>query len=170
MPQLTHLLSSRHTFALIAIGCTGLILTGLYMQEVMGLIPCALCITQRIFIIAVGLSALIAFFHKPKGFGQKMYAGAGIIFAIIGGSFSFRQVYLQSLPADQVPACGPDISYMFENFPLKDALTLLLRGDGNCAEVAWTFMGVSIPGWTLVAFAGLVGFNLWQFFRTPQAK
>jgi disulfide bond formation protein DsbB len=137
------------------------------MQEVMGLIPCALCITQRIFIIAVGVVALIGLLHHPKGYGQKIYAGLGIIFAVTGGSFSTRQLYLQSLPADQVPACGPDIAYMFENFPFLDALSLLLRGDGNCAEVAWSLFGISIPGWTLVAFTGLVIINLWQFIRLP---
>lgn len=159
--------NSRQTFALIAAGCLGLILVGLYMQHFMGLIPCALCITQRIFIIATGLTALIAFIHKPKSWGQKIYAGIGMITAAIGGSFSTRQLYLQSLPPDQVPACGPDIAYMFENFPLMDAFSLLLRGDGNCAEVSWTLFGLSIPAWTLAAFIGLIAFNLWQFFRKP---
>ncbi|HEY7772469.1 MAG TPA: disulfide bond formation protein B [Marinagarivorans sp.] len=162
--------SSRQTFALIAAGCLGLILIGLYMQYGMKLIPCALCITQRIFIIAVGLTALVAFLHGPTGVGQKIYAGLGVIFAATGASFSMRQIYLQSLPADEAPACGPDIAYMFDNFPLMDALNLLLRGDGNCAEVAWTFLGVSIPGWTLVAFAGLAAFNLWQFIRLPRQQ
>lgn len=162
--------SSRQTFALIAAGCFGLILAGLYMQYAMELIPCALCITQRIFIISVGIVALIGCIHGPSGYGQKVYAGLGAIFAVAGGSFSARQVYLQGLPADQVPACGPDIAYMFDNFPLMDALSLLLRGDGNCAEVALSFLGLTIPGWTLVAFAGLVAFNLWQFFRLPKAN
>lgn len=161
-------LSSRQTFALIAVGCLGLILAGLYMQYAMKLIPCALCITQRIFIISVGLMALLGFIHAPTGYGQKIYAGLGVILAAIGASFSARQIHLQSLPADQVPACGPDIAYMFDNFPLMDALSLLLRGDGNCAEVALTFLGLTIPGWTLIAFAGLVAFNLWQFFRSPR--
>ena len=166
----TPLPSPRQTFAIIAAGCLGLILVGLYMQHVMELIPCALCITQRIFIIAVGLMAFIGFIHAPTNYGQKVYSGLGVIFAVAGGSFSSRQLYLQGLPADQVPACGPDITYMFENFPLLDALSLLLRGDGNCAEVAWTFIGISIPGWTLVAFGGLVLINLWQFIRLPYQK
>ncbi len=161
--------SSRQTFALITLGCVGLMLVGLYMQYVMKMIPCALCITQRIFIISVGVSALLGFLHNPTGYGQKIYAGLCIIFAVIGGSFSSRQIYLQSLPADQVPACGPDIAYMFDNFPLADAFSLLLRGDGNCAEVSWMFLGLTIPGWTLVAFVGLTGFGLWQFFRLPRA-
>ena len=107
----------------------------------------------------------MAFFVNPGKIGRKIFGILGILFAVIGGSFSTRQLWLQSLPEDQVPACGPDIGYLLDNFPLMDALSVLLRGDGNCAEVTWTFLGVSIAGWTLVAFVGLVGFNLWQVLR-----
>ena len=96
---------------------------------------------------------------------SKIFGFLGILFEVIGGSFSTRQLWLQRLPKDQVPACGPDIGYLLDNFPLMDALSVLLRGDGNCAEVTWTFLGVSIAGWTVVAFVGLVGFNLWQVLR-----
>lgn len=157
--------STRWTFLIIFLGCTGLILTGLYMQYVMELYPCPLCITQRIFIIAVGLTGLVAFLLNPKTTGRRVLAVLGIVFAVLGGSFSIRQLYLQSLPKDQVPACGPDLGYLLENFPLMDALSVLLRGDGNCAEVQWTLFNISIPGWTLVAFVGLAGFNLWQMLR-----
>lgn len=157
--------SPRLTFLLIFLGCTGLILTGFYMQYVMHLYPCPLCITQRVFIVAVGLTGLLGFFFNPGSIGRKIYGVVGILFAVLGGSFSTRQLWLQSLPADQVPACGPDIGYLLDNFPLMDALSVLLRGDGNCAEVLWTFLGISIPGWTLVAFIGLVIINLWQIFR-----
>lgn len=155
----------RLTFLIIFLGCTGLILVGLYMQHFMDLYPCPLCITQRVFIIAVGVTALAAFIFNPAALGRRIFAGLGILFAIAGGSFSTRQLYLQSLPEGQAPACGPDVAYLLENFPLMDALSVLLRGDGNCAEVVWTFLGISIPGWTLVAFAGLVGFNIWQAVR-----
>lgn len=157
--------SPRLTFFIIFLGCTGLILTGLYMQYFMDLYPCPLCITQRVFIVAVGLTALLAFLINPGRGRRRVFGVLGILFAMLGGSFSIRQLWLQSLPEDQVPACGPDIAYLLDNFPLMDALSVLLRGDGNCAEVVWTFLGISIPGWTLVAFVGLMGFNLWQVLR-----
>lgn len=157
--------SVRTTFLLLFLGCTGLILVGMYMQYVMGLYPCPLCITQRVFIVAVGLTALLAFIVNPRMTGRRIFGVFGVLFAIVGGAFSTRQLWLQSLPPDQVPACGPDIAYLMENFPLMDALSVLLRGDGNCAEVAWTFLGVSIPGWTLVAFIGLAIINMWQIVR-----
>lgn len=157
--------SIRLTSLTLAAGCLGLILTGLYMQHVLGLLPCALCVTQRIFIIAVGLVALIAFIHNPSSGAQRAYAGLGLLFAIIGGYFSSHHMWLQSLPADEAPACGPGLDYILERFPLQEAITVLLRGDGNCAEVVGTFLGLSIAGWTLVAFIGLAAINLWQLVR-----
>lgn len=157
--------SARITFLLIFLGCTGLMLVGFYFQYVMDLYPCPLCITQRVFIVAVGLTGLLAFLVNPGRVGRVVFGVLGLLFAIVGGSFSSRQLWLQSLPEDQVPACGPDIAYLLENFPLMDALSVLLRGDGNCAEVVWTLFGISIPGWTLVAFCGLAGFNIWQILR-----
>lgn len=159
--------SSRLTFLMLFLGCTGLILVGLYFQYVMDLYPCPLCITQRVFIIAVGVTGLLGFLVNPKNVGRKLCGFFGLLFALIGGGFSSRQLWLQSLPEDQVPACGPGIGYLLENFPLADALSVLLRGDGNCAEVLWTLFGISIPGWTLVAFAGLALLNIWQMFRKP---
>lgn len=159
------MLTPRITNLVIFFGCTGLILTGLYMQHVMGLIPCALCITQRIFIIATGVIALLACLHNPAATGRRIYAALGILLALTGSAFSGRQIWLQHLPEDQVPACGPGLSYLFDTFPWQEALSVLLRGDGNCAEVVWTFLGMSIPVWTFVAFMGLAGFNLWQLLR-----
>jgi disulfide bond formation protein DsbB len=81
---------------------------------------------------------------------------------VIGAGFSIRQLYLQSLPEDQVPACGPDMTYMLENFPLADVLAAMTRGTGSCAEVAWQF-GLTIPGWALVGFATIAVLAIVQF-------
>ncbi len=156
----------RLTFLILFLGAMGLIGVGMYMQMVLGLKPCALCITQRIFIVATGVMGLIGFLVNPAKIGRVTVASLGALMAIIGGGFSSRQIWLQSLPADQVPSCGPSIDYVFENFPLADALSLLLRGDGNCAEVSWSFLGLSIPSWTLVAFSGMVLINVWQALRS----
>ena len=94
-----------------------------------------------------------------------IYAGLTMLAAIAGGSFSSRQLYLQGLPEDQVPACGPGLSYMLEAFPLNQTLTAMLTGDGNCAEVVWTFLGLSIPAWTLVAFISVAGSALYLLLR-----
>lgn len=157
--------SARITFLLIFLACVGLLAVGYYMQYMMGLEPCPLCMTQRVFIMAVGFVALLAFLFNPRALGRRIFAGLGVLLCIGGGAFSSRQLWLQSLPADQVPACGPSVDYLLENFPLMEALSVMLRGDGNCAEVSWSFLGLSIPGWTLVAFVVLAGLNVWQIAR-----
>lgn len=155
----------RPTYLIVFLGCTGLIVAALYMQHVMGMHPCPLCITQRVFVIAVGLLALAAALHNPKPLGRKIYGALSLLAALVGAGVSARHVWIQSLPEDQVPACGPGLEYMFETFPLMEALTLLFQGDGNCADVVWQFLGLSIPGWTLVAFAGLALISGWQALR-----
>lgn len=158
-------LTVRATFLIIFLGCTALNLTALYFQYAMDMPPCPLCITQRIFVFAVGLCALAAAIHNPAQLGRRLYSGLAIIAALIGGAVSVRHVWIQSLPEDQVPACGPGLSYMFDNFPLRDAINLLLQGDGNCADVSWVFLGLSMPAWVAIAFAGLISVNLWQMWR-----
>jgi len=64
-----------------------------------------------------------------------------------------------------VPSCGPGLNFMLDNFPLGDTINMVLRGSGECAEVLWTFMGISIPGWTLLAFISLAILSLSQLFR-----
>lgn len=156
----------RLIFALIAAGCASLIGVGLVMQYIYEMEPCALCISQRIAIIAVGLTAFVAAIHGPKTLGVKAYALLGVIFTLIGASISVRHVYIQSLPEDEAPLCGPGLSYMFETRPIFDALSLLLKGDGNCADIYVSVLGLTIPGWTLIAFIGLAVFNIWAAFNS----
>ncbi len=154
--------SPRPLFALIFLACAGLLGFGYYLQYVEGLEPCPLCITQRLFLALVGVIGLVAACH---GRGQRVYSGLLGLSALAGGGVSARHVYIQHLPPDQVPSCGPGLDYMFANFPLADALSLLLRGDGNCAEASWRLLGMSIPEWTLLAFAGLALAGLFQVLR-----
>lgn len=157
--------SVRQTNFLIFAICAVLLMVALYMEHVMGLVPCPLCMTQRIFVMLVGALALLAFVQGPRRTGRRVYATLGLLAAILGGAFSSRQLWLQSLPADKVPSCGPDLSYILDTFPLLDALKVMVTGDGNCAEVTWTLLGISIPGWTLMAFMALGAMNVWQFLR-----
>jgi disulfide bond formation protein DsbB len=160
--------SPRQINFLIAFACTGMIVFALILQEKLGLHPCPLCITQRVCVIAIGVIALTAALHHPARMGERVYAILQIIAAVTGMTVAGRHVWIQSLPEDQVPACGPGLSFMFQNFPLQQALKLLFRGDGNCALVEWTFLGLSIPAWVFICCSGLLLLNLWQIFRAPQ--
>jgi len=149
------LLTTQHLRLCIFLGVVCLLGFGYFLQYAEGLEPCPLCITQRFFLFLSGGLGLLAVLHNPALLGARIYTGLGTLMAMAGAGFASRQLYLQSLPADQAPACGPSIDFIFQTFPLADALSILLRGDGNCAEVAWRFLGLSIPGWTVIAFTGI---------------
>lgn|SRR5690606_28903260 len=154
----------RPTNLLIFLGCTAALLVALYLEHFMYMDPCPLCMTQRIFVIAVGLLALLAFLHNPALRGRRIYAVLGVVLALAGSYFSSRQLWLQSLPADQVPACGPSVSYMFDVLPFSETLKAMLHGDGNCAEVDKIF-GVNLVVLTLLTFIALALVNLYQGWR-----
>ncbi|MGX2042025.1 disulfide bond formation protein B [Methylocaldum sp. MU1018] len=146
--------------------CAGLLAAALYFQFSGGLEPCPLCVSQRIMIFAVGLVMLIAALHDPKGTGVKVYALLGFVTAVLGGSISARHVWLQHLPPEEVPACGPGLEYMFQYFPLSETLKAMLNGTGDCAKVDWTLIGLSMPAWVLVCFAILALLSLAQFWNS----
>jgi disulfide bond formation protein DsbB len=147
--------TQRALFAAGFVLCAGLMLAALYLQHSLDLEPCPLCIFQRIFVIALGLVSLVAAIHDPQAVGRRVYAVLVLLFASLGVAVAGRHVWLQHLPADRVPECGPGLEYMLNAFPLAETLQLVFRGSGECAEVQWTFLGFSIPEWTLAIFIGL---------------
>lgn len=127
----------------------------LYLEHFQGLDPCPMCIFQRVVMLAAGLLFLLAALHGPQGGGVRgVYALLIVVAAGMGGFISGRHVWLQSLPEDQVPACGPSLDYLMDIMPFAEVLTTVLRGDGNCAVIDAAWLGISLPGWTLIAFVG----------------
>lgn len=163
--MLQYIPNPRNTYWLIAFGTVFLMSVALYMEHAMHLEPCPLCIFQRVAVIAAGLIAFAAAVHNPGRTGVRIYGGLVIAASLSGAALSARQLYLQSLPEDQVPACGPGLDYLMDVFPMQDVIQMVLVGDGSCAEVVWSFLGLSIPGWTLVGFIGLIGFGVFQLIR-----
>ena len=146
--------------------CVATIAIALYMEHVMLLQPCGLCITQRVFVIFCGFVCLASAIHNPGAQGQKLYAFGAASMCVFGSYFSGRQIWLQHLQEDQVPACGPGLSYIYENFPFMETLSFLLKGDGNCAEVKYRFLGIlSIPEMAMVAFVILFSICMFIAFR-----
>jgi protein dithiol:quinone oxidoreductase len=145
-----------------AVVCAALLGFGYYLQYVQGLDPCPLCLVQRGFFYAVGGVLLIAALH---GRGRAVYGSVAALLAAGGFAAAARQVWLQHLPPERVPQCGPDLAFMLENFPLSRTLQTLVSGTGECAVVDWTFLGFSIAEWSLAWFAALFLYSLYLAFR-----
>lgn len=159
-------LSPRLVFlGLVLLAIISLLFARVFLQEYLALTACPLCMTQRVFVALWGVFAFIALLHNPAGWGLRVYGGLCALAAAAGGAVAARHVWLQHLPADQVPACGPSLEYMLETLPFSETLSLVLMGDGNCAETMWTFLGLSIPEQTLILFSVVTLIALWQTFR-----
>ena len=149
-----------------AVACAALMAYALYAQHRLLLDPCPLCVLQRIGVIVLGIGFLAAALHNPSGGGRRVYAGLLTVVAAVGAGIAAWHVWLQNLPSDEVPACGPGFDYLVDNFPLGDALALIFQGSGECAEVSWRLLGLSMPAWVLIAFVGLGLAGLWNNLRS----
>ena len=103
--------------------------------------------------------------HHPTGWAGRVYALLMGVVAADGAAVAGRHVWLQNLPPGEVPSCGPGFDYIMESFPLSEALSMIFQGSGECAEVHWQFLGLSMPGWTLICFVGLGVFGVWNNLR-----
>lgn len=149
-------LPSRRTGYLLGVAiCALLMAYALYLQYVIDLEPCPLCMFQRLALIAMGVTFLVAAIHAPRAGGAWGYVVAQLAFGGIGSGLAIRHLWIQSLPPEQVPACGMGIGYMFETLPLFDVISRTLKGSGECAKVD-LILGLSIPAWTLMLYAVLI--------------
>ncbi len=153
IPSMNQLLiDHRRSFNLAGfLACVAFLAIAGYLQFVEGMEPCPLCIFQRVVFAVLALVLLAAGLHAPRGRAARVYGVLSLVTAAAGLALAWRHVWLQSLPPDQVPACGPGLGYMLDAFPLWDALRMVLSGSGECAEVD-RFLGVSIAWWTLWTF------------------
>ncbi|WP_457807690.1 disulfide bond formation protein B [Kushneria sp. EE4] len=132
--------------------CIFMLAFALVLQYGFGLEPCPLCTFQRVAVLAALVPLVIGALHNPRGWGGSVYGVLALIGAGAGMFLAGRHVWLQSLPADQVPSCGPGLDYMMEVLPLKSVIATVLSASGECADIEGSFLGVSLPGWTLVGF------------------
>lgn len=156
---------SQMLFGFLA--CAALLAYAVFAQYGQMFEPCPLCIFQRVAMAAVGTIGLLAAIQNPRrAGGRRAWSLLAFLAAAIGAGIAGRHVWLQHLPADQVPACGPGLSYMIESMPSWLAvLKKVLQGSGECAEVNWTLWGFSMPEWTLLCFVLLGAGALVAGFR-----
>ena len=145
--------------------CAGMMGFALYAQHVLLLDPCPLCIIQRVATISLGLVFLIAAVHNPGNVGSKIYGVLVTLAAGFGVGVASWHVRLQNMPAEDIPSCGPGFEYIVDNFPLSDALGMIFQGSGECAEVVWRLLGLSMPTWVIIGLGGLGIAGIYNNFR-----
>lgn len=150
----------RRLLALVSVACIALLAFGMYLQHVVGLEPCPMCIVQRYALVLVALVAGLTAISDKKG-ALMTGAGALVLLSGFGAFVAARQSFLQWYPPEVV-SCGRDFYGMIETFPLKRVIPMLFKGSGDCSAVDWTFLGGSIANWSFVCFTliGLVSIAL----------
>ncbi|HCU90746.1 MAG TPA: disulfide bond formation protein B [Gammaproteobacteria bacterium] len=156
------ILSNRGFFLLIVIGGMGLLSFGYYLEFYQDLLPCPMCILQRLCYGAIIVVALAAAIQGPARAAGIFYCAGVAILASLGAVIAGRQTWLQHLPPELVPECGPGLEFMLEMYPLRQAIEKALMGTGDCADVSWTFLSLSIAEWSLACFSGIIFAALWQ--------
>jgi disulfide bond formation protein DsbB len=149
------------------LGCVFGLAFALYLQHFKGYEPCPMCIFQRVAMLGAGIAFLLGAVHGPKAGGRWVYAVLALLASAVGAAIAWRHVWLQGLPPDQVPACGPTLDYLMQMLPVMEVVQMVLKGDGNCAKIDAQWLGVSLPGWTLISF---VGFGLYALALPLLAK
>lgn len=158
----------RAGFFWIVIACAAAMAFAFYAEYVLHLEPCPLCMLQRVAVVSIGVLALLAGLINPRTWGFRLWSLLISLTAITGAGVSARQLWLQSLPADQVPQCGPGLDYLLVTMPFSHAIRQVLMGSGECAVVYWRFLGMAMPFWVLVFFVLLTGFVLLQQRKMPR--
>jgi disulfide bond formation protein DsbB len=155
----------RAANALGALACAGLLGYAYYVQFVLHLEPCPLCIFQRIGVFAMGTVFAIAAVHDPVAWGRRLYAALVGLASLATIGVAARHLYIQSLPPGTVASCGASLDFMLKVFPLTEVLAKVLTGSGECAKIEWRMLGLSMPAWVLIAAVALGGYGLWSNLR-----
>lgn len=155
----------KMNFIALLICIAAMLFAVLYLERTLFLDPCPLCILDRVVIVAIGFIFLLAFIFNPMRWVAKLFSTLTALLSIVGIGLASRHIWLQNLPKDQVPECGPDLYFMLDTLPFFDVIKNVFTGSGSCAEVSWTFAGLTIPEQTLVLFVVLFVVSLVQLIR-----
>ena len=157
--------ANRTLYLMIFIFCLLSLSTAIFLQYDDHLEPCPLCIFQRIAYMSVAFFALIGLLSSQQRILNRVSALLMSLASLTGGGIALRHVWIQHLPADQVPDCGPGLNYLLDVFPLQKVVSLVLRGSGEGAKIDWTLLGFSMPELSLAAFSFITITGLYLLVR-----
>ena len=135
-----------------------------YFQLQLGLPPCPLCMFQRACLVGVMFFCLLGVIFRPKKIVAKFFAFGITLSSLLGLTIAGRHVWLQGLPEDEVPECGPDLAFMLDSFPFTQMIQTVISGSGECAEPQWDFLSLSMPAWMVVVFSVMTLISLRLLF------
>lgn len=144
----------RILFLFILLGCIGLISYAQYLQHVEGLLPCPLCVAQRVAYWSMGIIALLAFLHNPKVIGRRFYGFLMSIFALTGAVIAARHAWLIRYPESFECGISPEEAFL-NSLPIAGWWPGMFEANGDCADIDWEFLSLTIPDWSLIAFVTL---------------
>lgn len=158
----------RLIFSTIFMSCLGLLLFGYFLQFYKNIPPCPLCHLQRAAYYLLGILAFVNMLHNPRVIGRRIYSLGAIFFSSLGIITAGRQVWLQSLPPDQIPSCIPNLDIMLQYMPWTEALTKAFMGGGDCAKAGWSFLHLTIAQWSMAWFITFFILSFIAFFKSKE--
>jgi protein dithiol:quinone oxidoreductase len=168
--MLQKLLVPRALFFSIFLCCAALMAYALFAQYVQHYEPCMLCMVQRVFMVLLGLTALIAALHNPKGSGWLVYGLIATVWATLGAYIAGRHVYLQTLPLDELEGgCSPTLNYVLNNYEWAKVFQTIFIREQDCGKIDWVFLGQSMPRWVLLWFVAMGVLTLWRGVTAKKA-
>lgn len=163
MPQMIKLLigSPKRVFVLGLLGCVGLLATAYVLEHFFYVVPCPLCLMQRGVIVILGILFLVALIYPgSKPWWRYVYGIKVIIFSSLGLGLTIRQLYLEHLPREQLPECIAGFNRLLQLYPVMDVLDRVLKGSGQCGEVTFTLLGLSLAHWSFLSFSGFIALGI----------
>lgn len=153
--------------ALLAFLSLGVLAASFYFQYIQGLEPCPLCLMQRFMVIFLVFLTIAGIWVTKEKF-KPWLCGFELLFAGAGIYFAGRQLWLQSLQTDHMPACLPDLEVLWQYFPFQEILKALFLGGGECGEINWQWLGLTMPGWALLYFLSIAISALYLLWRVKK--
>ena len=143
-----------------AAACFALFGYALFAEHIQGYVPCPLCILQRFAVVGMGLAFLLAALHRPANWFRHAYSALCSAIGLAGAGVAIRHLWIQNQPEGAVPPCGASFDFIAENFGIITAVREALTASGECAEVDWSLLGLSMPGWVLLALLALTAWAI----------
>lgn len=159
-----HLARTRSLFFLVFFACALIVGAAVYLERVVGSAPCPLCFAQRALLLTCSGVCLVAALHAPGSVGWRIYSGVLLFVSSMGAALAGRQVWLQASPPDNPAACLTNLQYLLDTQPWLKVLAMIFVGSAGCSEITWSLFGISLPEWSLLAFAGISLFALYYLF------